>query len=221
MGHVFMAINALHIGGRSLVEVSWAWPNNNYVDTRSIFIQEPEARARTTNQRHKQELFRLPCEAEGDVGLPAMEACLKLNAELAGIHVVLDSSGFAFSSGWLRQLYEHASAEIGFKIGGSPIGVVFLDAARHGIDDVALSAIEKLAPTPTKVPALKAAYFAWFQVAISRVALAANGTDPNHFDDERIGQIVNGIEIRGLEHRNWLARFISNSCIIPPGVELA
>lgn len=169
---VFADIEASSLINGYPIEIGWAWRNSGRVECASILIAPPERwrrdlvwdpGAETVHGLSRKDICKL-----GDA---PRHACGTLNMALDGRDLVFDTGRTGVDATWLKMLYAEAAMDPSFGIlSVSSEELVRNRAALIGIPDSVYAAIQALAPQIPHRAAADAAHWAWWMIAIEKVA---------------------------------------------------
>lgn len=185
------------------IEVGWAWAENSHVEARSLLIAPSDKwlspRFRwdpVAESIHGIDLAKL-CSA----GQSVDAVCRTLNEALVDTEICFDTGIAGIDRCWLEQLYAESGLVGNLRFIATAADTLTITIAyRFGIGDVAWSLMEKLAPPLPHAAAEDAAHWAWWQIAIERVAGAGYGGIADQSDGglEVLRNVVGNIEIRSM-----------------------
>lgn len=193
---VFMDFEASSFRDGYPVEVGWAWVEGSDVQAESLLISPADEwlTPAFTWDPIAESIHGLPLSRLQSEGKTPAYVCQELNTQMEGKVVVFDTGPDGVDRHWLDLLFSEAGDKRLFKLGGAASDMLKAMAARHGLGEAQLTAIQSSALPMIHHAAQDAAYYACCAVGIQLIA-AAGATE---ISVDRCKSLVSGIKIVGI-----------------------
>ncbi|MEL3892188.1 hypothetical protein V6B08_18050 [Ferrovibrio sp. MS7] len=190
--------SALHRGFP--IEFGWAWAESSHVEARSFLIA-PTDRWLSPEYHWDpaaEHIHGIGMDMLRHSGKPVDAACRTINEALVDSEICFDTGAAGIDSRWLDQLYAESGVERVLRLAATSADMLTINSAhRLGIGDVSWTLLKKLAPPIPHAAAEDAAHWAWWQIAVERVAGAGFGgiADGSDLGLDVLRSVVGSIEI--------------------------